>query len=417
MKKLIDLAPGELKPYVNNPRKNDEAVFDVIKSIKKFGFRNPILVDENYEVLAGHTRLKAAIKMQLEKVPVIVFSDLSEDKKKAYRIADNKTGEKAEWDNELLGIELHDLDEGLNSATGFSDKEIDKLLRELERNAAAEYEGITDDDEVPEAKESICKHGDLWRLGRHRLLCGDATNVDDVDRLMDCKKADMIFTDQPYNLNYDFSNNGMVQSGQRKARFGKIKNDCMGEDEFKNFISGAFSNIFMIMKEGSSFYISGGRESTQLFNNILSEYKFHIAQWLIWIKENFNISRLSYHPKHEIITYGWKKGASHQWYNNRSQVDVVQFKRNIGKSVHPTEKPVSLIQYFISNSSMRNQIIIDLFMGSGSTLIACEKSNRICYGMEIDPHYCDVIIERWQNFTGQKAELINQYEGVERECA
>jgi len=211
--------------------------------------------------------------------------------------------------------------------------------------------------------------------------------------------ADMVFTDPPYNIDYDFSNNGMVQTGQRTARFDKIQNDKMSDEKFNNFIKDVFSNIFTKLKEGGSYYISAGRESTLTFNLILKDLDFHIQSWLIWVKENFNISRLDYHPKHEVITYGWKKGKAHNWYSDRSQTDVVNISREkAGTAVHPTQKPVDLLIYFIENSSKKNEVILDLFGGSGSTLIACEKSKRICRSIEIDEKYCDVIVKRYIQF-------------------
>jgi DNA modification methylase len=219
--------------------------------------------------------------------------------------------------------------------------------------------------------------------------------------------VDMVFTDPPYNIDYDFSQNGMVQTGQRKARFGKIKNDKMSDESFDRFIADAFANILLKLKDGGSYYISAGRESTLTFNRILKELGFHIQSWLIWIKEHFNISRLDYHPKHEVITYGWKQGAAHNWFTDRSQVDVLPIDREkAGTAVHPTQKPIALLVYLIKNSSKKNQSVLDLFAGSGSTLIACEQTGRINYSIELDESYCQVIIERYINFKKNNGEDV-----------
>jgi len=237
-------------------------------------------------------------------------------------------------------------------------------------------------------------------------MCGDSTVVTDVDKLMDGKKADMVFTDPPYNMDYDFSNNGMVETGQRTARFGKIKNDKMSNDDFDTFVMDVFTNLFSKLKEGGSYYITARRESTLLFNKMLNQQDLHVQSWLIWVKENFNISRFDYHPMHEVVTYGWKKGKAHSWYGDRSQTDVLNISREkAGEAVHPTQKPVALIEYLLSNSSKKGHSILDLFGGSGSTLIACEKTKRKCFMMELDEKYCDVIIQRYQEFTGKSAIL------------
>lgn len=209
----------------------------------------------------------------------------------------------------------------------------------------------------------------------------------------------MVFTDPPYNIDYDFSNNGMVATGQRTARFDKIKNDKMSDEKFDQFIKDVFKNILLNLKEGGSYYISASRESTLTFNLMLKELDFHIQSWLIWVKENFNISRLDYHPRHEVITYGWKKGKAHNWCSDRSQTDVLEISREkAGTAVHPTQKPVALLEYLINNSSKAGNLILDFFCGSGSTLITCEKTKRICYGMELDEKYCDVIVKRYIQF-------------------
>lgn len=407
--KVIEKKTTDLIPYVNNSKEHPEnQISQIAASIKEFGFNVPILVDSENSVIAGNGRLLAAQKLKLKKVPCIQIDHLSETQKKAFVIADNKLNLNTGFNAELLDLELKNIlenepDFDLN-AIGFDASEIDSLLAGEDEIV----EGKIDDDEIPKVEESICQLGQVWKLGDHRLMCGDSTKKEDVDALMNGEKADMVFTDPPYNIAYDFNNNGMVQTGQRTARFKGIKNDNMSDDDFDKFVKNVFERLHENMKEGSSYYISAGRESTQVFNRILKDLDFHIQSWLIWKKENFNISRLDYHPKHEIITYGWKKGSAHNWYSDRSQTDVLEFKREIGSSVHPTQKPVCLLEYLINNSSKKNEFILDLFGGSGSTLITCEKINRKCYSMELDPHYCDVIIKRWEEFTGKKAVLLNE---------
>lgn len=395
--KIIDLDITLIKPYENNPRKiSEKAVDKVATSIKEFGWKQPIVVNKDYVIIVGHTRLFAARKLKLSVVPVTIADDLDDAKIKAYRLADNRTNQESEWNFDFLKTEFSDLTEidfDL-SLTGFDDIEINNLLED-------DDEISEEEDDIPEVIENpISCLGDIWILGNHHLMCADSTMIDNVEKLMNGEKADMVFTDPPYNIDYDFSNNGMVQSGQRTAKFGKIKNDSMSDDNYDAFISDVFNNLFLNMKEGSSFYISSRRESTLTFNNILKNMDMHIQSWLIWAKEHFNISRLDYHPKHEIITYGWKKGAFHNWFGDRSQTDVISISRETrGNAIHLTQKPTALIEYFLKHSSRKNENILDLFGGSGSTLIACEKTNRKCYMMELDPKYCDVIIKRWQNLT------------------
>lgn len=390
---IIDIS--QIKENPNNPRIiKDQKFKDLIKSIKKFPEMleiRPIVINAEMVTLGGNMRLKACKEAGLEQVPIIRAENLTEEKQKEFIIKDNVGYGEWNWDELANEWNHEDLIEW-----GLDMPEVDILKP-----------GLTDEDSVPEPpQEPMTKLGDVWILGNHRLMCGDSTNIDAVEKLMAGQKADMVFTDPPYNIDYDFSENGMVETGQRTARFGKIKNDSMSDEDFNNFIGQVFSNLFLILVDGGSFYISARRESTQVFNTILNEKGFHIQSWLIWVKENFNISRLDYHPKHEVITYGWKTGKAHPWYSDRSQVDVLNFSREkAGSAVHPTQKPVSLIEYLMGNSSKNGDIVLDLFGGSGSTLIACEKNGRQCRLIELDQKYCDVIIKRWEDFTGEKAIL------------
>ncbi len=385
---------ADLKEWPDNPRKmTDSGLSNLKESITKFGVAEPLVINSKGVICGGHGRLKVLRGMGIAEVDCYVPDpDLTEKEFQELNIRLNKNIA-GEWDFDILAEKFEQnelLDWGFEKAEfGFNSSK-----------------GLTDEDAVPEVPiEPITKLGDIWLLGNHRLMCGDSTSIDAVGKLMGGGKADMVFTDPPYNLNYDFNNNGMVQSGQRTARFGKIQNDAMSDTDFDDFIHKAFTCILDNLRKGGSYYISGGRESTQIFNRILRNLKFHIQSWLVWKKENFNISRLDYHPKHEIITYGWKEGAAHRWFNDRSQTDILEYSREIGSSVHPTQKPIVLLEYLIKNSSLADETILDLFGGSGSTLIACEKTGRINRSMELDPKYCDVIIKRWQEYTSKEAIL------------
>lgn len=384
--KIEEIKIDHLTPYKLNAKKHPQEQIDgIAESIRRFGFTQPIVIDSKNVIIIGHGRHEAAKKVGLKTVPCVKIEGLSDKEIRALRLIDNRIAE-TEWDQELLKIEFEDLD------FNFEDFNID-----FDADVSTEStEGLTDPDEVPETpKEPKTKLGEIYKLGDHRLMCGDSINSSDVQKLMGGGVADMVFTDPPYNIDYD-------------SRFGKIKNVAMSDEDFLSFVRDVFKNLQDNMQEGAPYYISAGRESTQTFNQILKEQDFHIQSWLIWAKEKFNISRLDYHPKHEVITYGWKKGKAHPWFADRSQVDVLTFAREkAGTAVHPTQKPVGLLEYLMGNSSKTGQIILDLFGGSGSTMIACEKIGRHARVMELDPKYCDVIIKRWEDFTGKKAELLS----------
>ena len=352
------MATDRLIPYVNNPRKNDKAVDVVAGSIQEFGFKNPIIVDKDNVIVAGHTRLLAARKLELEEVPVIRAEDLTEQQIKAFRLADNKTAEFAEWDMELLALELEGLDDIF---TGFNEVEIADIL-------GLDNEAQEDDFDVDAEAEKIIepetKPGDVWLLGRHRLMCGDATE----DALT-------------------------------------IKNDAMEDKNFRNFLVAAFKNMVDASKAGAPIYVCHADSEGLTFRSAFKEAGWDLKQCIIWVKQHFVMGRQDYHWQHEPILYGWKPGAAHKFYGGRNQSTVWQIDRPMASREHPTMKPVSLCAKAIENSSKAGDIVIDLFGGSGSTLIACEQLNRTCYMMELDPIYCDVIIKRWENFTGQKAVL------------
>lgn len=384
----------EIKPYEKNPRHNDEAVEAVKNLIKEFGFKVPIVIDKNGIIVAGHTRYKASKELGLEKVPCIIADDLSPTQIKAFRLADNKTAEKAGWDFGLLDIELDDLKLDFDmSDFGFDlslDEESDKKHKDVEED------DFDTEKEIEKIETPTSQIGDIYRLGNHVLMCGDSTNAKDVGKLMEGIKVDLVVTDPPYNVDYE----GKTEDAL------KIENDKMSDDAFFEFLTNAFSNMKEYMKEGASFYIWYASKEHINFESALNEVGLTVRQQLIWNKNSMVLGRQDYHWKHEPCLYGWKDGASHNWYSDRKQTTVLNFDRPNRNGEHPTMKPLNLIGYLIQNSSKKNDAVLDLFGGSGSTLIACEELNRKCYMMEFDPKYCDVIIKRWETLTGKKAEKI-----------
>ena len=375
----------ELKPYEKNPRINDKAVKYVAESIKEFGFKVPIVIDKNNVIVAGHTRYKASMELGLNEVPCIIADDLNEEQIKAFRLADNKVGEIAEWDFKLLAEELQGIDDLDMEAFGF---EMPKNEEEVEED---EYEV-----ELP--KEPKAKLGQVYKLGRHRLMCGDSTKVEDVAKLMDGAKADMLLTDPPYNVSYE---------GGTKDKL-KIKNDNMSDDKFRQFLIEAFSRANEVMKEGSVFYIWHADSEGYNFRGACFNIGWKVRQCLIWNKNSMVLGRQDYQWKHEPCLYGWKEGASHLWATDRKQTTVLDFDRPNRNAEHPTMKPVKLFDYLIKNNTKSEDVVLDLFAGSGTTIIACEQNKRIGYAMELDPKYVDVIIDRWETLTGEKAELISE---------
>ncbi len=374
------LATKDLIPYARNTRTHsDEQVNQIVSSIKEFGFTNPVLVDQDNMIIAGHGRVMAANKLKLDKVPTICLKHLTEAQKKAYIIADNRLALNAGWDEDMLKVELEELNdlEFDISLLGFEDNEIESLLSEP-------TEGLTDEDAVPDLpEEPTTKLGDLWILGEHRLLCGDSTSIDDVDKLMDGNKADMVFTDPPYNVAF----NG------RSGKFDVIKNDKLSNDEFVDFIDGFLSTLEVI--NSNTYYIC----CNWAFYGLL-QLKLKPKACIVWAKNVFGLGK-GYRHQHEFILFD---GLVDPSITNESDLWNIAKDSNYQ---HPTQKPVELPERAIKNSSKKKNIVLDLFLGSGSTLIAAEKTNRKCYGMELDPKYCDVIIQRWEEFTGNKAELFN----------
>lgn len=391
---IKDVQISDLKEYENNPRHNDGAVSAVAESIKQFGFKVPIVIDRDGVIVAGHTRLKAARKLGLETVPCIVADDLTPEQIKAYRLADNKTGELAEWDFSLLEKELSELSEIDMSMFGFSEDEFDF-------DSDFDYEEIEDDFDAEEEAENIIepttKLGDVWQLGRHRLMCGDSTDAETVEKLMNGNKADLLITDPPYNVAYEGGTADKLT----------IKNDSMKDEEFFDFLKNAFAAADNVLKEGGAFYIWHADSEGLNFRSACKETGWKVRQCLIWVKNSIVLGRQDYQWKHEPCLYGWKSGAAHYFIDDRTQSTVLEFNKPLKNAEHPTMKPVDLIAKVITNSSKKNNIVLDIFGGSGTTLVACEQLDRICYTMELDEKYCDVIIKRWEDITGEKAVKLN----------
>lgn len=382
----------KLIPYENNPRINDRAVAAVANSIKEFGFKVPIIIDKNNVIVAGHTRLKAAQKLGLKEVPVTVADDLSEEQIKAFRLADNKAAELAEWDFEKLEQELAQIDMDM-SAFDFDIKDLEK---EFNKNKEVEEDENFDvDAAIEEIEEPKSKTGDIYKLGEHRLMCGDSTKKEDIEKLMNGATVDLFLTDPPYNA--------AIKNSQGMT----IQNDDMENNEFKELLIAAFKNAFAAMKEGAAFYIWYTSREHINFETALNEAGLTVREQLIWNKNSLILGSQDYQWKHEPCLYGWKEGASHNWYSDRSQTTVMDFNKPNRNGEHPTMKPLELIGYQIKNSSKQSDTVLDLFGGSGTTLIACEQLNRRCYMMELDPKYVDVIITRWETLTGEKAVKIS----------
>lgn len=376
--KIVLMKINEIIPYDNNPRLNDEAVDAVANSIKTFGFRNPIIVDKNNVIIAGHTRLLASKKLGLERVPVIVVTDLNDDEIKALRLADNKTAEIAKWDMSKLGVELANINMDMLQF-GFEDL-INKLEKEVKEDDFDENE------ELPE--NPYAKKGDIFLLGNNRLMCGDSTDEETVNKLMDGKQADLVFTDPPYNVNISNAD-GL-----------KIQNDNMKDSDFYNFLLKAFKNLFNHTKPGGSIYCFHADSEGLNFRKAFKEAGYKLAECLIWVKNSLVLSRQDYHWRHEPCLYGWKEGASHYFIDDRTQDTIWEYNKPKANDLHPTMKPLELVGRAIKNSSKQKDIVLDLFGGSGSTLIAANQINRNAYLMELDERYVDVIVKRYLRNVG-----------------
>ena len=396
---------SELTPYAHNPRDNAGAVDAVARSIKEFGFRNPIILDRDGVIVAGHTRVKAAQALGLEEVPCIVADDLTPEQAKAFRIADNKTGEIAKWDFELLPIELKELrTDGFDlSLLGFDTEELESLLAGEDEVATGE----TEPDAVPDAPDiPVSRPGEVYLLGNHRLMCGDSTSKEDTAKLMGGGKAALYLTDPPYNVALKGST-GLT-----------IANDDMPADEFRMFLDKAFGAAASVLEPGSAFYIFHGDSESANFRLAAAGAGLEVHETLYWVKNALVLGRFDYQYITESCLYGWTPGAAHRWFNDRSQTNALKFDKPRCNDVHPSMKPVEMLVYLVKNSSARGDVVLDNFGGSGSTLIACEQTGRMCRTMELDPRYCDVIRRRWAEFThgeGCDWQALTPAEGGESE--
>lgn len=385
----------KLKAAEYNPRKDlkpeDEEYQKIKRSILEFGYVAPIIVNADMTVIGGHQRLKILKELGYEEVECNIV-DLNKTKEKALNIALNKiTGE---WDNsklEELLAELKETDIDMDM-TGFTFDEVDNILKDIEGSKEDDFDL---DQALNEIEEPTTRPGDIWILGKNRLMCGDSTQKENVLRLMDKQEADMLLTDPPYNVDYEGKTVDAL----------KIENDNMTSTEFYNFLLDSFRNMFEVTKCGSSVYVFHADTEGLNFRNAFNAVGFKLAQCLVWVKNTFVMGRQDYQWRHEPILYGWKEGAGHYFINDRKQSTVLEFDKPTRNAEHPTMKPIDLLVYLIKNSSKENDLILDLFGGSGSTLIAAEQVKRRCYTMELDPKYCDVIVKRWELLTGEKAVL------------
>lgn len=388
------VAVASLIPYARNARTHsDEQVAQIAASIAEFGFTNPILTDGDRGVIAGHGRLAAARKLRLTEVPVIELNHLSAIQKKAYILADNRIAANAGWDDELLSVELAELqDAGFDlELTGFGDEELERLL-----NGEGNTTGLTEDDAVPDVPvDPVSKTGDVWLMGQHRLICGDSTVLTDVERVMNGQLADMAFTDPPYNV--DYANNA---KDKMRGKDRRIMNDALG-DGFYQFLYDACVNLLIVTK--GACYVCMSSSELHTLQRAWLDAGGKWSTFVIWAKNTFTLGRADYQRQYEPILYGWKEGVKHYWCGDRDQSDIWNYNKPRVNDLHPTMKPVELVERAIKNSSKTRDIVLDLFGGSGTTLIACEKTNRQARLVELDPKYVDVIVKRWEDYTGLKA--------------
>ena len=394
-----------LVPYENNAKEHTRAQIDAVEaSIKEFGFRNPVIVWRNadgmLEVVAGHARITAAKNLGMKKVPCVSCDDLSDAQRRAYTLVDNQTTMMTGWDSDMLAYELDVLsDEFDMTSLGFTDEMV---------GMADEVEA--EDDEMPEVVECRAKRGEIWQLGAHRIMCGDSTCREDVEKLVGGGFCDLLLTDPPYNvaLGQHMRPSELKQLHRRTDGL-VIENDSWeDEDAFVQFLKSAFDNAMAALNPGAAFYIWHADNQRMNFLKACEQSGMTIRECLVWAKNTFALGRQDYQWRHEPCLYGWKDGAAHNWYSDRKQSTVLEFDKPTANAEHPTMKPVGLMAYLIQNSTKRGDTVLDVFGGSGSTLIACEETGRKCLSMELDPHYCDVIIARWEELTGEKAVLVSE---------
>ena len=416
-----------VRPYERNPRKNDQAVDAVAASLKEFGFRQPIVVDGDGVIIAGHTRYKAALKLGLSQIPVHVATDLTPEQIKAYRIADNKSAEIAEWDFEILPIEIAELQEvGFDlDLLAFNEKELTQLLNVNVR------QGLTDPDEVPEPPdEPTTRRGDIWRLGEHRLMCGDSANPADLDKLLDGHSIQMCHTDPPYGVALESRSNnaiaaglssfpaqeGAKTTGKMRAKDRPLANDNLSEADFEQKLDSWFNNIARVLEPGRAAYIWGGYANLANYPQKFKKNGLYWSQCLIWNKMHPVMNRKDFLSCYELCFYCWREGAAHKFFGPNNERDLWEVKKEPSRrTVHPTQKPTELATRAIQLSSKPGENVLELFGGSGSTLIACEQTGRKCFAMEIDEAFCDVIVQRWAEFTGKEPIPIPANDGESNE--
>ena len=393
----MQLVPiGKLVPYVNNARTHSpEQINKLRSSLREFGFINPVIIDRDFGVIAGHGRILAAKEEGIQEVPCVFADHLTEAQKKAYIIADNRMAMDAGWDEELLRVEIEALqaDDFDLALTGFDEKELADLFKDAD--------DVQDDDFDVDAELKapvITKAGDVWTLGRHRLVCGDSTKAETFALLMGDRKANLVITDPPYNVNYEGS-------------AGKIKNDNMADDAFYQFLLAAFQNTEAVMADDASIYVFHADTEGLNFRRAFSDAGFRLSGTCIWKKQSLVLGRSPYQWQHEPILFGWKKKGRHQWYTGRKESTIWEFDKPKKNGDHPTMKPIPLLAYPIMNSSMSNTLVLDPFGGSGSTLIACEQTDRICCTIELDEKFCDVIVKRYIEQVGSSENVSVQRDG------
>lgn len=388
--KLVSIS--KLVPYVNNARTHSpEQINKLRSSLREFGFINPVIIDKDYGIIAGHGRVIAAKEEGIDEVPCVFVDYLTEAQKKAYILADNRMAMDAGWDEELLKLEIESLQaEDFDvSFTGFDEKELADLFKDKETE-------VKDDDYDLTAaleKASFVEKGDVWVVGRHRLVCGDATNPDDVSKLMDGKRANLVLTDPPYGVSFK-SSSGLT-----------IQNDSMKNEEFYDFLYKAFANMANHLEPGGAAYVFHADTEGLNFRQAFIAAGFHLAGCCIWVKDSLVLGRSDYQWQHEPVLYGFLQNGKHAWYSDRKQTTIWNFKKPKRNENHPTSKPLDLLSYPIGNSSQENGIVIDTFGGSGSTLMACEQAKRICYTMELDEKYASVILRRYVDDTGDSENM------------
>jgi len=389
--KIVDI--DELIPYVNNARTHSkEQIIKIRSSLREFGFVNPVLIDKDKNIISGHGRISAAKEEGIKEIPCVLVEHLTEAQKKAYILADNKLALDAGWDNEILALEigaLKDLDFDI-SLTGFNAAEIDDLFSKVHDKEIKE-DDFDVDSELNEP--AISKQGDVWLLGKHRLVCNDSTKAETYEILMEGKKANLVVTDPPYGVAYNGSQ-------------GTIKNDNLKDEEFYKFLFNAFTNMSNWMADDASIYVFHADTKGLIFRRAFDDAGFYLSGVCQWVKQSLVLGRSPYQWKNEPCLFGWKKKGKHNWYAGRKETTVWEFDKPSKSKLHSTMKPIALMSYPIKNSSLSNCIVLEPFAGSGSTLIACEQTERICYAIELEEKYCDVIAKRYIESAGEEGVFL-----------